>query len=197
MNETKWLESTKPRAMLRFLKGKVSERKLRLVAVAVHREYHRLDPRFSGPESGLAADTAEALADAGGSVDTATRLKLGGYFILNPTAYGAASRLVENADVPDPFKCSILRCIFGPLPFRTVPLHPSVRTWNDGLVRRLAEEAYQHRQLLSGHLDPQRLAVLAAAVEEAGGDTERVEHLRLPEPHARGCFVVDLLTGRQ
>src|SRR5262249_34687866 len=125
MNETKWPDSTNPRAMLRFLKGKVSERKLRLFALAVHREYHRLDPRFSGTRSSREAETAEASAEAGNSPDQATRQKLGGYFILNPTAYGAASRLVENSDVPDDFKCGVLRCLFGPLPFRPVALNPA------------------------------------------------------------------------
>ena len=48
MTEQEWLACIKPAAMLRFLKGKASERKLRLSAVAVHLEYHRLDPRSVG-----------------------------------------------------------------------------------------------------------------------------------------------------
>ena len=47
-----------------------------------------------------------------------------------------------------------------------------------------------------GELDPARLAVLADALEEAGcTEAEMVRHLRGPGRHARGCFVVDLLTG--
>jgi hypothetical protein len=42
-------------------------------------------------------------------------------------------------------------------------------------------------------LDPDRLAVLADAMEEAGADAEMVEHLRGPGPHVRGCLVLDLL----
>jgi hypothetical protein len=64
-------------------------------------------------------------------------------------------------------------------------------------VKRLAEESYQERLLPSGHLDPARLAVLADAVEEVGGDAELVGHLRGPGPHVRGCVVIDLLTGRE
>jgi hypothetical protein len=90
----------------------------------------------------------------------------------------------------------IVRDIFGN-PFRPAPpIEPSLLTWQDGLVPRLAEEAYQHRLLPSGHLDPERLGVLADALEEAGADAALVAHLREPGPHWRGCQVVDLITGR-
>jgi hypothetical protein len=82
-------------------------------------------------------------------------------------------------------------------PFCLAKLGPSVLQWNAGTVKRLAEEAYQERLLPSGHLDPQRLGVLADALEEAGADAELVGHLRGPGPHYRGCWCIDLLTGRQ
>src|ERR1700756_4475664 len=50
--------------------------------------------------------------------------------------------------------------------------------WNDGVVRRLAEAAYENRLLPSGELDPLRLAVLADSLEEAGGDVSLLNHLR-------------------
>jgi hypothetical protein len=50
--------------------------------------------------------------------------------------------------------------------------------------------------LPSGHLNHDRLVVLADALEEAGADAFLVEHLRGPGPHVRGCFVVDMLTNR-
>ncbi len=187
MNEAKWLESTRPRTMLRFLKGKVSERKLRLVAVAIHREYHRLDPRFGGPATSLAAEKAEAFAEAGSSVSTADRLKFGGYFILNPTAYGAASRLMENSEVPDTFKCSILRDIFGPLPFRPIVLDPS---WLTPAVVNLARTIYEERTFVL-------LPILADALEEAGCDNADIlQHCRGPGPHTRGCWPLGLLIGK-
>jgi hypothetical protein len=49
----------------------------------------------------------------------------------------------------------------------------------------------------SGHLNRQRLAVLSDALEDAGADTELLEHLRGPGLHVRGCFAVDLLRGRR
>jgi hypothetical protein len=82
-------------------------------------------------------------------------------------------------------------------PFCLAAFGPSVLQWNGGTVKRLAEGAYQERLLPAGHLDPQRLGVLADALEEAGADAELVGHLREPGPHYRGCWAVDLLTGRE
>jgi hypothetical protein len=50
----------------------------------------------------------------------------------------------------------------------------------------------------SGTLEPARLNVLADALEDAGC-TERtlLDHLRSPGPHVRGCWPIDLLTGRK
>ena len=187
MTEAKWLMSgTKPGTMLRFLKDKANERKLRLFAVAVHREYYRLDPRFSGQASLLAADTAKGFAEANQSVDTATRLRLGGYFVLNPTAYGAAKRQLDIADVPDDFRTSILRCIFGN-PFRPITLDAS---WLTPTVMLLALAIYHDRGF-------ERMPVLGDALEEAGctnGDI--LDHCRQTGQHAKGCFVVDLILGK-
>jgi hypothetical protein len=48
-----------------------------------------------------------------------------------------------------------------------------------------------------GHLDAGRLAVVADTLEEAGcSHAEILGHFWGPGPHARGCFVVDLLLGR-
>ena len=91
---------------------------------------------------------------------------------------------------------ALLRDLFGPLPFHPVPLPPSVKTWNDGTIAKLAEAAYQERALPSGELDRERLAVLADALDEAGADAVLIDHLRGPGPCVRGCFVLDLLTDR-
>jgi hypothetical protein len=87
-----------------------------------------------------------------------------------------------------------IRDIFGN-PFRPVTVSPIVLAWNDGVVVRLAQAAYEERQLPSGELDPFRLAVLADALEEAGATGELGEHLRSLGPHARGCWALDLVLG--
>jgi hypothetical protein len=84
----------------------------------------------------------------------------------------------------------LVRDIFGN-PFRPVTLDPS---WLTPTVIGLAQAIYQERELPSGHLDPNRLAVLADALEEAGcTDADILIHCRGPEPHVRGCWVVDAL----
>jgi hypothetical protein len=90
----------------------------------------------------------------------------------------------------------LLRDIFKP--FRPAPtLEPAWLAWNNGIVRRLAEAAYQERSLPAGILDVARLGVLADALEEAGcTHAELLGHLRSPGPHVRGCFAVDLLLAR-
>jgi hypothetical protein len=96
------------------------------------------------------------------------------------------------------YQCHLLRDIFGN-PFRPPPsLASAWMTWNRGTVRRLAEAAYEQRNLPAGTLDAACLAVLADALEEAGGDDVRLlGHLRSAGPHTRGCFAVDVLLGRE
>jgi hypothetical protein len=86
--------------------------------------------------------------------------------------------------------------IFGN-PFRPITINPAWLTWNDGTVVRLAQSAYEERHLPAGLLDNARLVVLADALEEASCDNaEILSHCRGPGPHVRGCWVVDLLLGR-
>jgi hypothetical protein len=94
-------------------------------------------------------------------------------------------------------QAEMLRDLIGPLPFRPVAVTQSWLTWNGDIVVRLAEAAYQNRRMPAGDLDGAALAVLADASEEAGcGDEAILRHLRGAGPHLRGCWAVDLLTGR-
>ena len=87
--------------------------------------------------------------------------------------------------------------IFGN-PFRPVIISPTVLGWNDAVVVRLAQAAYDERHLPSGTLDNGRLAVLADALEEAGcADADLLAHCREPGEHVRGCWIVDLLLGKK
>jgi hypothetical protein len=86
----------------------------------------------------------------------------------------------------------LFRDVFGN-PFRPCPFDPA---WLAGPVPGLAEAAYEHRDLPAGTLDPSRLAVLADALEDNGAGADILAHLRGPGPHVRGCWAVDLCTGR-
>jgi hypothetical protein len=81
-------------------------------------------------------------------------------------------------------------------PFRPVKIDDSLITWHDRTIPKLAHAAYEERELPSGHLDNNRLAILSDALGEAGAGKELLEHLRQPEViHVRGCWVIDLLLG--
>jgi hypothetical protein len=65
------------------------------------------------------------------------------------------------------------------------------------VVVRLAQAAYEERQMPAGTLDNTRLAVLADALEEAGCDNADIlAHCRSGGEHVRGCWVVDLILGK-
>ncbi len=84
----------------------------------------------------------------------------------------------------------ILRCIFG-VPFRLAPLEPIWLTCNEGTVPKIAQAIYDHRAF-------DRLPILADALEEAGcHDAIILNHCRQPSEHVRGCWVVDLLLGKE
>jgi hypothetical protein len=84
----------------------------------------------------------------------------------------------------------LLRDIFGN-PFRTVTLDPAWLAWNGGTVRKLAQAVYDDRAF-------DRLPILADALEDAGcTDGEILAHCRSGGEHVRGCWVVDLLLGKE
>jgi hypothetical protein len=87
-------------------------------------------------------------------------------------------------------QCDLLRDIFGN-PFRPVAVGPAWLTWNNGLVRSLA-------RTMSDGGDFRGMPVLADALEEAGCASEDIlHHCRRPGEHMRGCWVVDLLLGKE
>ena len=84
-------------------------------------------------------------------------------------------------------RADLLRCLFGPLPFRRVLVK---RSWRTPSVVALARAIYEERRF-------EDLPVLADAVEEAGcGDEAVLSHCRGGGPHARGCFAVDLILSK-
>jgi hypothetical protein len=81
----------------------------------------------------------------------------------------------------------LLRDIFGN-PFRPVTLNPA---WLTSTVVQLAEGIYQERAF-------GRMPILADALQDAGCDSDDIlNHCQQPGEHVRGCWVVDLLTGRK
>jgi hypothetical protein len=84
----------------------------------------------------------------------------------------------------------LIRDIFGN-PFRIVKMDPSWQAWNNGTVPKIAQAIYDDRTF-------NHLPILADALEEAGcTNADILGHCRGPGPHARGCWVVDLLLGKE
>jgi hypothetical protein len=210
MNEQEWLTCTEPHKMREFLRGKASDRKLRLLGVACCR---RIWHRLTDERSRQAVAATECHADGGVSKeeldatwDTAwaaafdvwgeDRVTSGSTFDETKAAFKVCDA-VANTDMYAGWDAEsqavFLREIFGN-PFRPVAIDIA---WLTPTVKSLATAAYEQRALPSGELDTARLAILADALEECGCDNaEILAHLRGPGPHVCGCWVVDLIPGR-
>ena len=117
-----------------------------------------------------------------------------------PARWGAteAARWVAQCGLVQPgevnnAQASILRDLFGN-PYRPVSLDPAWRTPD---VLSLAQAAYDNRTLPAGTLEPERLGLLADALEESGcANADLLGHLRGEGVHVRGCWVVDLVLDK-
>jgi hypothetical protein len=224
MTEDEWLACTDPAPMFNLLDRATSERKLRLFACAccrhiwhllseaertvigsVERHADGLIPAEEmyatagvNPISGVPNHAPGYLENARRSVLEAAsphawfRARNARAFVVDAirVAAGPAERVLEWQRQSD-----LLRCIFNP--FHPVMLDPAWLAWRGGAAGNLARAVYDDRDLPSGHLDAAHLAVLADMLEEAGcADPQLLGHLRGPAPHARGCWVLDLLLQR-
>lgn len=219
MTEEEWLKEKDPTAMLAFLRGKVTERKLRLAACAFglsawdmqpNRRVHRILE--------LVERYADELATEG-ELATVHQIALEGATSQRTSAYHSAYRALADAsdlgtavlfDTPRVSELSALDsfwpwdwwrygrrirklnirwvwCIFGN-PFRPVALDPS---WLTTTVLALANGIYADKAF-------DRMPILADALQDEGCDNEDIlNHCRQPGEHVRGCWVVDLLLGKQ
>ncbi len=229
MTEAEWLACEDPRRMLEFLRGKASDRKLRLLAVACCRSIwqlltdersrkavelaersadHHVDPKTL---DSVSAEAEEAFEDAitNDEADAADRTGPGpdqlaaacsaaSYASNSPVVRDSDCREVMEAAAEAAFDCAaeraaqarIMRDIFGN-PFRPNTPDPCWFAWNGGTVADLARAIYADRAF-------DRLPILADAVEDAGcTDRTILDHCRSGGPHVRGCWVIDLLLGKE
>jgi hypothetical protein len=228
--------------MLEFLRGKASERKLRLFTVACCRRLRKfiLDDRVR-----TAVEVAERYAD--GTVDEDAREDakfdaddaameilddIEERRILNSYAFWFAARVAHAADctAADPDgpqaeraveaaaycvgahlrdglsdwqnapaakqaemeqQATLVRDIFGPIPFRSVTIDPLWLAWNDDTVVKLAQGIYDERAF-------DRLPILADALEQAGcTNAEILDHCRGGSDHVRGCWALDSILAKE
>jgi hypothetical protein len=208
MTEAEWLECNDPTPMLEYIKGRGSERKIRLLAVACCRTYSKY---FSNEESWEAVEVASQVADGIAQSGERERAFEAAHHAANWT-YNAGAEMEAAAftcgtreqvnEVPqltiDAFACNfyqnprrlvliLLRCIFGN-PLRPVSIDPA---WLTSDVIPLARGIYEERAF-------DRLPILSDALQDAGCENEDIlNHCRSEGPHVRGCWVIDMLLGKE
>jgi len=214
VTETEWLSATSACSLLHAARELSSERKYRLSAAALARH---LFPAVTHPDLSRGIELAEQLTDgtaSGAEIERAREFFGSMTYVGHYEARGIVgedmflaslirealkpqarrSRVIAHlsdyvADRPENPQCGLpeLRDIFGN-PFRPVPFSPSWRT--DAAVS-LARQMYESR-------DFSAMPILANALQGAGcHDAHILDHCRGPGPHVRGCWVVDLVLGKE
>jgi hypothetical protein len=201
LTEAEWLACSDPEAMLEFVRRTMSVRKKRLFACACCRLVWESLPSYwrraletseafiegMASEEQLKADLDAAmneldlLSDAAQAVWWACNTSKG-YDI----AGGASYRVSIHDRKTLRTQAALVRDIFQPFPHVK-----RKQRWADQKPQQIAQSIYADRAF-------EHLPILADALEEAGcTDAAILEHCRGPGPHIRGCWVVDLLTGRK
>lgn len=169
----------------RFADGRATAEELDLAAEAVSNRHDELEEELN--QADVSPPQAVRHFNA---VEAAYLATWDTYRLGMPSIWGNVDWARERDGAEYPPLCGLLRDIFGN-PFRPTTLAATTPT-----VAYLAQAAYGERDMPSGELDPQRLSVLADALEEIGAGADVVAHLRGPGPHVRGCCAVDLCLGK-
>jgi hypothetical protein len=227
MTEAEWLAYDDPDKMLEFLGEGANPRKMRLFAVACCRriwdgldgESHKALDIAERYADGMATDDEVLqMADqfhyaSPGRIDAAcyaldvtfdrgwqppgraTAIPYH-HWAATSCAYEARDPLGlrtsdEEVEAEAKHQCRLVADIFGN-PFGASPaFDPDWTGRNEGTVPKLAQAIYDE-------LAFDRLPILADALEDAGCDNADIlTHCRGPGPHVRGCWVVDLLLGKE
>jgi hypothetical protein len=210
MTEAEWLTCNDPKLMLEYLWDKGSYRKKRLFGAAT---FQRLAHLLTDSRHHRAIAMLEEMAEGAARQETRSRLLLDLWKdtpadaaddpyqvgkalyqeLGNESAgYSASkvSRCLPDRSALQQEQSQLLRCIFGN-PFRRLTVQAAWLAWSGGTVRTLAQAIYDERAF-------DRMPILADALEDAGcDDADILAHCRGDGPHVRGCWVVDLILGKQ
>ncbi|OWK42130.1 hypothetical protein FRUB_04208 [Fimbriiglobus ruber] len=107
-------------------------------------------------------------------------------FVINAVAVASHAARASDTKVEEKAQINLIRDIFGN-PFRPVIFDP---TWLTSTAIALATQMYESQ-------DFSLMPILADALQDANCcDDQVLGHCREPGFHVRGCWVIDLLTGR-
>jgi hypothetical protein len=113
--------------------------------------------------------------------------------ILDIDTGGLASNPFSPSEVSSPqhgVGVFLIHEFFGDL-FRTIALDPAWLSWKENTVLNLARRIYEESEF-------SLMPTLAEALENAGcHDVLTLHHYRRSILHVRGCWVIDLLLGKQ
>ncbi len=191
MNEEEWFSLKRPHRMLKHLEPTANDRQLRLLVVACERYSH---PHMSSREQAILS-AIERIAD--GVVcetdsDTVRGHYLERFFVESHTSLiGPDTRFPFPAHRSNEYEriaqCALIRDIFGN-PFRPVVFSAD---WRSTDAVAIARTMYESR-------DFGAMPILADALQDAGCDNEDIlSHCRdTNQTHVRGCWVVDLVLGK-
>ena len=161
------------------------------------------DPDFDDASVKMGGDVANASQCAVNAHPNASELTVrvaANFTSFDEDAYYAGAHGDPNIDLNHPhmvarraeraFQWKLLEDIFGETS-RKKKIKRKWLRWNDGYIPHLAQEIYDNR-------DFERMSLLADALDEAGcKDEEILNHCRQQNEHVRGCWVVDLLLGKE
>ena len=197
MTEKEWLDSAELSRLFKLVERKASQRKCVLFAVACHHLSPAYDPSFHERMKKDSEKYEVAVQFADGHIDVAEVRR---HWLRSGEELSLPERGEEWAkqgwayqvvwDYEDPLEVDVAALIweiFGN-PFRPVTFAPE---WKTSTVTALAETIYADRTFGN-------LPVLADALEDAGCDhADILSHCRGPGSHVRGCWVVDLVLGKE
>lgn len=195
MTETEWMNGDDQVDVVDFLSGRVRDRKLRLFAIACCRNAWKLLDENERDAANFLEKFVEGEADETDRAVVYERLRQQAASVAQDlldrdARFSAeASTLLLFGDYHDheKEKWQLLHDIFGN-PFRPITID---QAWMTPNAAALAQAIYDDRAF-------DRMPELADALEEAGCDNADIlAHCRGPGPHVRGCWVIDLLLGRE
>jgi hypothetical protein len=190
MTETQWQNCVDPDPMLAFLRDKATGRKLRLFVCACRRRvWELLDERSQAETEAVEAEVDVAPPTT--AVWMSTQAEASG---LATMAAHAAEEVGGEAAAKSAWdkhrrdQCALLRDLFNP--FRKAKADPKWLSANGGAAGKLAQEIYE-----KGNFE--RLPELAEALMDADCQDDRLlAYCHAAKVHARGCWVLDALLGK-